>query len=113
MTDLNWWSSILAFAVAALVTLVCTPVALRVARRLNCFDIPAGGKSHKAPVPYLGGSAMVISFVLVAVVAGFVETSDRQRRARSGRVPRHGRGPGRAGSRRRLSGAEPLAPARS
>ena len=77
MTDLNWWSSILAFGVAALVTLVCTPVALRVAKRLNCFDIPAGGKSHQAPVPYLGGSAMVISFVLVAVVAGLVETSDR------------------------------------
>ena len=77
MTDLNWWSSVLAFGVAALVTLVCTPVALRAAKRWHCFDIPAGGKSHEAPVPYLGGSAMVISFVLVAVVAGLVETSDR------------------------------------
>ncbi len=77
MTDLNWWSSVLAFGVAALVTLVCTPVALRAAKRWHCFDIPAGGKSHEAPVPYLGGSAMVFSFVLVAVVAGLVETSDR------------------------------------
>ncbi len=77
MTDLQWWSCILAFAVAALVTLVCTPVALRVAKRLDCFDTPAAGKSHRAPVPYLGGSVMVISFVLVAVVAGLVETSDR------------------------------------
>jgi UDP-GlcNAc:undecaprenyl-phosphate/decaprenyl-phosphate GlcNAc-1-phosphate transferase len=77
MTDLHWWLCILIFGVAALVTLVCTPVALRVAKRLDCFDIPAGGKSHQAPVPYLGGSAMVISFVLVAVVAGLVETSDR------------------------------------
>ena len=78
MTDLHWWSCILIFAVAALVTLVCTPVALRVAKRWNCFDTPASGKSHRAPVPYLGGAAMVISFVLVAVVAGLVETSDRQ-----------------------------------
>ena len=78
MTDLHWWSCILIFGVAALVTLVCTPVALRVAKRWNCFDTPAAGKSHRAPVPYLGGAAMVISFVLVAVVAGLVETSDRQ-----------------------------------
>jgi UDP-GlcNAc:undecaprenyl-phosphate GlcNAc-1-phosphate transferase len=78
MTDLNWWSSVLAFGVAALVTLLCTPVALRVATRFHCFDIPGGGKSHQAPVPYLGGSAMVVSFVLVAVVAGLVETSDRR-----------------------------------
>ena len=76
MTDLHWWSCILAFGVAALVTLVCTPVALQVAKRFDCFDIPAGGKSHQAPVPYLGGSAMVISFVLVAVVAGAIEISD-------------------------------------
>jgi UDP-GlcNAc:undecaprenyl-phosphate GlcNAc-1-phosphate transferase len=78
MTDLHWWSCILAFAVAALLTLVCTPVALRLAKRWNCFDIPAAGKSHRAPVPYLGGPAMVVSFVLVAVVAGLVETSDRR-----------------------------------
>ena len=78
MTDLNWWSCILIFGVAAVVTLVCTPVALRVAKRWNWVDTPAAGKSHRAPVPYLGGAAMVISFVLVAVVAGLVETSVRQ-----------------------------------
>ncbi len=77
MTQLHWWLCLLIFAVAALVTLVCTPLALRVAKRWSCFDIPAAGKSHQAPVPYLGGTAMVISFVLVAVVAGLVETSDR------------------------------------
>ena len=78
MTDLHWWSCILIFFVAALLTLVCTPVALRVAKRWRFFDIPAAGKSHQAPVPYLGGSAIVISFVSVAVVAGLFETSDRQ-----------------------------------
>jgi UDP-GlcNAc:undecaprenyl-phosphate GlcNAc-1-phosphate transferase len=77
MTDLHWWLCIVIFGVAALVTLVCTPVALRVAKRWSCFDVPAAGKSHQSPVPYLGGAAMVISFVLVAVVAGLVETSDR------------------------------------
>ena len=77
MTDLHWWGCILVFGAAALVTLVCTPVCLRMAKRLDCFDIPAAGKSHKAPVPYLGGAAIVISFVLVAVMAELVETSDR------------------------------------
>jgi UDP-GlcNAc:undecaprenyl-phosphate/decaprenyl-phosphate GlcNAc-1-phosphate transferase len=77
MTDLHWWLCLLLFGVAALLTLVCTPVALRVAKRFGCFDVPAAGKSHREPVPYLGGPAMVIPFVLVAVVAGLVETSDR------------------------------------
>ena len=113
MTDLHWWSCILISAVAAAVTLVCTPVALRLAKRWNCFDKPAAGKSHRAPVPYLGGSAIVISFVLVAVVAGRVETFRPAICTRSGSVPCHGRGPGRTGSRRRPPGAEPVASARS
>jgi len=77
MTDLHWWSCLLIFGVAALLTLACLPLALRAAKRWNCFDIPAAGKSQQTPVPYLGGSAVVISFVFVAVVAAFVETSDR------------------------------------
>ncbi len=77
MIDLHWWSCILIFGMAAVLTLVCTPVALRLAKRLHCFDIPAAGKSHQAPIPYLGGLAIVIPFVLIAVVAGLVGTSDR------------------------------------
>ena len=78
MTDLHWWSCILIFGMAAVVTLMCIPVALRLAKRWNCFDRPAAGKSHQAPVPYLGGSAIAVSFVIVAVVTGHVETSDHQ-----------------------------------
>jgi UDP-GlcNAc:undecaprenyl-phosphate/decaprenyl-phosphate GlcNAc-1-phosphate transferase len=75
MIHLHWWSCILIFGVAATVTLVCTPIALRVAKHWKIFDIPGAGKSHKAPIPYLGGSAIVISFVLLTVVAGLVETT--------------------------------------
>src|ERR1700735_2468251 len=77
MIDLQWWSCILIFGVAAALTVVCTPVALRLAKRLDAFDAPTVGKSHGAPVPYLGGLAMVVPFVLIAVVAGLVGTSDR------------------------------------
>src|ERR1700693_1012413 len=77
MIDLPWWSCILMFGVAAALTVVCTPVAIRLAERLECFDTPAAGKSHRAPVPYLGGLVIVVPFVLIAVVAGLVGTSDR------------------------------------
>jgi UDP-GlcNAc:undecaprenyl-phosphate GlcNAc-1-phosphate transferase len=77
MIDLQWWSCILIFGVAAALTVVCTPVALRLAKRLDYFDTPTAGKSHRAPVPYLGGLAIVVPFVLIAVVAGLVGTSDR------------------------------------
>jgi UDP-GlcNAc:undecaprenyl-phosphate/decaprenyl-phosphate GlcNAc-1-phosphate transferase len=77
MIDLPWWSCILIFGVAAALTVVCTPVALRLAKRLDYFDTPTAGKSQQAPVPYLGGLAIVVPFVLIAVVAGLVGTSDQ------------------------------------
>ena len=68
------------FAVAAVVTLVCTPVALRLAKRLDC-PRRAGCREVPQEHPFRTsvGSAMVISFVLVAVVAGrWSKDSDQQ-----------------------------------
>jgi UDP-GlcNAc:undecaprenyl-phosphate GlcNAc-1-phosphate transferase len=45
-----------------------TPVAIRVAARLNFYDRPAGYKGHGAPTPYLGGAPVVIAFVLVLAI---------------------------------------------
>ena len=59
-----------------MVALLCTPVAIRLAKRLDVLDVPAAGKSHKTPVPYLGGSAMVISFLVAAVLAELLVSSD-------------------------------------
>ncbi|MEA2411846.1 MAG: UDP-GlcNAc:undecaprenyl-phosphate/decaprenyl-phosphate GlcNAc-phosphate transferase, partial [Thermoleophilaceae bacterium] len=52
-----------------------TPVAIRVAARLNFYDKPAGYKGHSAPTPYLGGAPVVLAFVAVLAIL----TSDWQR----------------------------------
>jgi UDP-GlcNAc:undecaprenyl-phosphate GlcNAc-1-phosphate transferase len=57
-----------AFALAALIAFVATPVAIRIARATSFFDLPVGYKGHRSPTPYLGGAA-VIAGVLVAAFA--------------------------------------------
>ena len=52
-----------------------TPVAIRVAARLNFYDRPTGYKGHTAPTPYLGGAPVVLAFVAVLAIL----TSDWQR----------------------------------
>jgi UDP-GlcNAc:undecaprenyl-phosphate/decaprenyl-phosphate GlcNAc-1-phosphate transferase len=56
-----------AFAIAALVTYLVTPVAIAVAVRTEFFDHPAGYKGHHRPTPYLGGTAIVVG-ILAAVL---------------------------------------------
>jgi len=63
-----------AFGVAALVSLVLTPLAISTALRLGVLDQPGQRKSHRTPTPYLGGVAIVLavtlSIALAAVVRG-------------------------------------------
>jgi UDP-GlcNAc:undecaprenyl-phosphate GlcNAc-1-phosphate transferase len=66
-----------AFAIAAIVTYLCTPVAIAVAVRTGFLDTPAGYKGHRRPTPYLGGTAIMLG-VLTAVAAV------------NGGVPKHG-----------------------
>ena len=56
-----------AFLVAALLSLVLTPVVRRVAIRLGNVDHPGGRRVNKAPVPRGGGVAVAISFLVVAL----------------------------------------------
>lgn len=58
-----------AFAAALASALVATPVARRVAIRFGIVDMPAARKIHKDPVPYLGGLAIILAFV-VAMTLG-------------------------------------------
>jgi UDP-GlcNAc:undecaprenyl-phosphate GlcNAc-1-phosphate transferase len=57
------------FAASTLLSLVLTPLAMRLAVRHGIFDHPRGHKSHTSPVPYLGGLAMVGAFSLAVLVA--------------------------------------------
>src|SRR3954470_13213993 len=58
----------LGLAVALAVVYSATPVAIRVADRLQFYDKPAGYKGHARPTPYLGGAA-VMAGVLLALIA--------------------------------------------
>ena len=68
-----WVGYLLALATAALVSMVLTPVAIRLAVRLGIMDRPGGHKSHESPTPYLGGLAMVIAFSATLLAAALVE----------------------------------------
>lgn len=71
-----------AFVVAALVSLVLTPLAIRAALRLGVLDHPGERKSHHTPTPYLGGVAIVLavtlSIGLAAVTRGETSATLRQ-----------------------------------
>jgi UDP-GlcNAc:undecaprenyl-phosphate GlcNAc-1-phosphate transferase len=61
----------IAFVIAGLLSLVLTPLVLRIAIRLDNIDHPEHRRVNKAPIPRGGGVAVAIAFVLVAV-GGFV-----------------------------------------
>ena len=63
--------SVLYFAVfvgATAMSLVLVPAVREFARSREIHDVPGGHKSHTAPVPYLGGVAMVVAFSLAMVI---------------------------------------------
>lgn len=53
---------------ATVLAYAATPVAIRIAGRLNFYDKPAGYKGHAAPTPYLGGAAVVAAFAIAALL---------------------------------------------
>jgi len=52
------------FVGALIVTLVAAPVLRRVALRRGFVDRPGPLKTHRAPVPYLGGVAVFLGLVV-------------------------------------------------
>lgn len=66
-----------AFAVAAFVTYLATPVAIKLATRTSFFDLPVGYKAHQRPTPYLGGLAIIAGILAALVALGSAATPDR------------------------------------
>ncbi|GAC1366288.1 MAG: MraY family glycosyltransferase [Actinomycetota bacterium] len=60
-----------AFAAALVGALLATPVARLLALKLGIVDRPSARKVHKDPIPYLGGLAIILSFV-GAMVLGII-----------------------------------------
>jgi len=55
------YSPIFAFLLALLITLTLIPILLKLAHHYVIVDVPGGRKTHAAPVPRLGGLAMVVA----------------------------------------------------
>src|SRR3990172_5760163 len=53
-------SRLLVFALSFIVVLSLTPLAIRLAGRLNFLDYPQGHKSHNRPMPLLGGLVIFV-----------------------------------------------------
>lgn len=62
----TWLGIGLAFAVA----LALTPLAIKLARKLNVVDLPNQRKVHSRPTPRMGGLAIFLGFVLGALALG-------------------------------------------
>ncbi len=64
------------FAIAFVVTLIATPLAMRIAQAIGVVDKPDfNRKAHTHPIPYLGGMA-VFAGVLVAIAASYLPAND-------------------------------------
>ena len=60
---------ILVFAAALAFAVGGTPVARRLALRLNMIDIPNTRKLHRTPMPLLGGVAIYAAFILALLLS--------------------------------------------
>jgi UDP-GlcNAc:undecaprenyl-phosphate GlcNAc-1-phosphate transferase len=63
-------AAMLALVVGGVSALAAVPVAAAVARRTGFLDQPRGYKQHDRPTPYLGGSAVLLAFVVCALAFG-------------------------------------------
>lgn len=56
------------FILAALLSFILTPLAKKIAYRLNAIDVPKDDRRlHKKPIPRLGGLAIFLSFLIVSI----------------------------------------------
>jgi UDP-GlcNAc:undecaprenyl-phosphate/decaprenyl-phosphate GlcNAc-1-phosphate transferase len=59
---------IVAFVLPAVITLLCTPLVMRLAVALGAIDKPNARKAHTIPTPRLGGVAVFVSFAISLAV---------------------------------------------
>jgi UDP-GlcNAc:undecaprenyl-phosphate GlcNAc-1-phosphate transferase len=69
------WLYLATFVGAVGLSLMLVPAVREYARNREIIDTPGGHKSHRAPVPYLGGLAMVAAFSVAMVIGVVVRRS--------------------------------------
>lgn len=57
--------------IALIIAYLLTPVAIKAAKKFNIMDRPNSLKTHREPIPYLGGMAIFLGFVLTMIIATF------------------------------------------
>lgn len=72
MTGLGYLAQLGIFVTSAALSLFLVPLAMRVAVRREMVDRPGGRKTQAAPVPYLGGAAIVAAFALTITIASLL-----------------------------------------
>jgi UDP-GlcNAc:undecaprenyl-phosphate/decaprenyl-phosphate GlcNAc-1-phosphate transferase len=72
VSSLPFWGYGLVLVGSLFLSLVLTPIAIGVAVRFGVLDHPGPAKAHVKAVPYLGGTAIVVSFAGVVLVAALL-----------------------------------------
>ena len=55
--------------IALIISYLITPIARKLAKKYDIMDRPNALKTHREPIPYLGGLAIYLGFVLTLVIA--------------------------------------------
>ncbi len=66
---MSWWPALVAIVVSGLTTALLAPAVARLARSSGVLDHPDQRKTHRDPIPTLGGLAIVIGIGVGAAVA--------------------------------------------
>ncbi|HYH60068.1 MAG TPA: MraY family glycosyltransferase [Thermoleophilaceae bacterium] len=74
---MNEIEAVAAFAIAAVVTLVATPLTGRLAVKVGAIDLPRERSLHEAPVPRLGGLAILLGILVSAIAFMPLNTETR------------------------------------
>ena len=82
----TWLQYLGVFIASTALCMVLSPVAIVVATRIGALDRPGGHKSHRSPVPYLGGVAIVIAFSGSVATAAALQPTDFILAVESGRA---------------------------
>jgi UDP-GlcNAc:undecaprenyl-phosphate GlcNAc-1-phosphate transferase len=72
VSSLPFWGYGLVLVGSLFLSLVLTPLAIGVAVRFGVLDHPGPAKAHVKAVPYLGGTAIVVAFAGVVLVAALL-----------------------------------------
>ncbi len=72
MSNLPLWAYPIILVASIALSMVFTPLALRIALDHNILDHPGPAKAHTRAVPYLGGAAIALAFAVAVVVAALL-----------------------------------------